>query len=353
MPLTASQRAALDHVRAHARARRAEAVAQLDHVRRMADLSAEDLDALRAALRAHARVALHLHPDRLGPGGVTVAAALRAEGVYRSQFETGLSNGKVDPTPGGARDLWEARLFGGAYPPDTPPGERPRYGALDLLHAADGPAPRFGSCYLLCRPEVGERCTFTYQDSHQDPPEKGTLDEPDDLLAALLGEVFLRDAALGEAGLTPASLVRRLLRDLPGPRPDPAGRAPSRNLNHYIEAQVHGPVHLAEDVEALVADPSFRGTAVGADLEGLAATFDLELRWHPGFRLRPEDTPTDFRGPTMPALAARVARGGVVDAAALGAAAREAVREPARWGGDTAAALQELKLLWHCLVRCG
>jgi hypothetical protein len=31
-------------------------------------------------------------------------------------------------------------------------------------------------------------------------------------------------------------------------------------LDDYIEAQVHGPVRLDADVEALVLDPSFRGT---------------------------------------------------------------------------------------------
>jgi hypothetical protein len=311
----------------------------------MSALTEEDLDALRGAIRAHARVALHLHPDRLGPGGEVVAAALLAGGVYRSQFETGLSNGKVDPAPGGARDQWEGRLFGGAYGPDTPPAERPRYGALDLLHHADGPAPRFGSCYLLCGPAITARSTLTYQDSHQDPQEKGTLDELDDVLAALLGEVFLRDAALGATGLMPAPLVRRLLADLPGGRPDPSDRAPSRNLNHYVEAQVHGEIRLDRDVEALVADPSFRGTETGGHLEALATRYDLTIAWHQGFRMRVEDTPSDFRGPTMPGLAAEVGREGVVDAAAIGDAAREAAGDPER--------LQELKLLWHCLVRTG
>lgn len=345
MDLTPAQRAALEHTRAHARGRRDEALASLAHITRMSNLAPEDLDALRATIRTHARVALHLHPDRLGPGGETVAAALLAEGVYRSQFETGLSNGKVDPSPGGARDLWESRLFGAAYPSDTPPSERPRYGALDLLHHPDGPAPRFGSCYFLCAPVVTARCTFTYQDSHQDPPEKGTVDEFDDVLAALLGEVFLRDSALGASELMPGALVRRLLEALPGPRPDPAILPPSRNLNHYIEAQIHGEVRLERDVEAVVVDPGFRGTATGEHLEAMASRYELDLRWHRGFRMRVEATPSDFRGPTMPALAARVARNGLVDTAAIGDAAREAAGDPA--------ALQELKLLWHCLVRCG
>jgi Protein of unknown function (DUF3626) len=38
--------------------------------------------------------------------------------VYRSQFETGISNGGL----GGDRDAWERALFGGAY---QAPGVRP------------------------------------------------------------------------------------------------------------------------------------------------------------------------------------------------------------------------------------
>jgi hypothetical protein len=35
-------------------------------------------------------------------------------------------------------------------------------------------------------------------------------------------------------------------------------------LDHYVEAHVHGPVLLAQDVEAIVLDPSYRNTEVEA-----------------------------------------------------------------------------------------
>jgi hypothetical protein len=38
--------------------------------------------------------------------------------------------------------------------------------------------------------------------------------------------------------------------------------APARNLNQYIEAQVHGELVLRRDVEALVVDPAFCDTAM-------------------------------------------------------------------------------------------
>ena len=93
---------------------------------------------------------------------------------YKSQFETLLSNGSVSAYPGGERDLWEKRIFGGAYQLEgVTNDQRPKYGALNLMLHPDGPAPRFGSCYFLLSPKVSSRSTYTYLDSHQDPKEKG------------------------------------------------------------------------------------------------------------------------------------------------------------------------------------
>jgi hypothetical protein len=45
-------------------------------------------------------VTVNFHPDRLLADGRTVAEHLAAEGVYRSQFETGISNGGLTAYPG-------------------------------------------------------------------------------------------------------------------------------------------------------------------------------------------------------------------------------------------------------------
>jgi hypothetical protein len=213
--------------------------------------------------------------------------------------------------------------------------ERPKYGALDLMLHADGPAPRFGSCYFLLKPEVGRRCTFTYLDSHQDPRQRGTLEELDDVLAALLEEIFYYDFALGETDLT----VPRLLDHLTTRLASGKRAKMAHNLNHYIEAQVHGEVRLDRDVESLVADPAFHGTTVGATLEKLCTANGIALAWHPGFALLVDKVPLDFRGPTMPSLARRITKRDYFTTSDLGAA--------------TAEGLQEIKLLWHVLVRFG
>ncbi|MBB6733596.1 DUF3626 domain-containing protein [Cohnella zeiphila] len=354
--LSSAQRFAIDHVSEYAGSHKDEALRSIREILAMSDIASHSFEEAVAIVKTHARVALHFHPDRPDSRMKSVAEALLEHGIYKSQFETQLSNGSLSAYPGGDRDLWERRLFGGAYQADgVAAGERPKYGALDLMLHPDGPAPRFGSCYFLLSPAVSRRCTFTYSDSHQGPKERGTWAEWDMILSALLQDAFFRDFAIGEKELTPRKWIEHARTRLAQPLPNRAGREPSRNLNHYIEAQVHGDVSLQDDVDALVADPSFQNTPTGHTLEQLCRRYSIALYWHMGFQLRASDVPTDFRGPAMPSLAQRVARGGMIDASAIGEAVRDLRRNPAAWSdrGTPAESLQQLKLLWHVLVRFG
>lgn len=347
-----SQAAALEHVERRARQRSAVARATLEEVCAMSAIEASELERAVASIRTHARVALHFHPDRLVDRERSVAHSLLDSGLYKSQFETLLSNGSLTAYPGGWRDAWERELFGGAYhAAGVSPAHRPKYGALDLLRHPDGAAPRFGSCYFVLAPALCARSSFSYLDSHQQPMHRGTLQELDDVLAALLGECFTRDFALGERNVRPGSLIELIRTRLPSPYADPASRPACRNLDHYIEAQVHGDVRLAQDVEALVADPSFRSTPTGDTLQQLCERYAIRLLWHGGFTLAAAAVPGDFRGPAMPPLAARIARNGHIDAATIGDAARDVAGDWSDAAGVST--LQQLKLLWHVLVRFG
>ncbi|GAA2955642.1 hypothetical protein GCM10020227_23390 [Streptomyces flavovirens] len=92
------------------------------------------------------RVTLNFHPDRLLRGALLLDA-LAEDGVYHSQFFTGISNGGLSAYPGGDRWRWESRIFDGAYD-DAPAHERPVYGALDFRRKPLGGAPRFGSAHF-------------------------------------------------------------------------------------------------------------------------------------------------------------------------------------------------------------
>ncbi|MEB9897169.1 DUF3626 domain-containing protein [Bacillus cereus] len=87
-----------------------------------------------------ARVTVNFHPDRLFADGLLVVEGLLRDGVYRSQFETGVTS--ASPTAYSGGDRWERRLFGGAYhPAGVAHRERPKYGALNLMQHPHGGAP--------------------------------------------------------------------------------------------------------------------------------------------------------------------------------------------------------------------
>jgi hypothetical protein len=246
------------------------------------------------------RVTVHFHPDR-EHRGVAILDAMARDGVYRSQFETGTSNGGLTAHEGGARWRWESRMFGGAYD-HAPSSDRPRYGALDFRARGFGASPRFGSAFFRLRAETLARTTFCHPDSVFDPTDFGTASR----------------MALVE-------LARERELDL---------------LDDYVEAQVHGPLRIAEDVESLVLDPCYAGT----DVEARARALGCVVEWHAGFRLAQERIAevAEYRGHAIAELLRSLVRDGVVTARELGAAARAGTHDP-----------QHVKKAWHGVARFG
>lgn len=247
------------------------------------------------------RVTLNFHADTV-VGGVTTIAALARDGVYRSQFETGISNGGLTAYPGGDRWRWESRIFGGAYDGCAGAGLslRPKYGALNFRGDRYGGSRRFGACHVRLRPAVMGRTTFCFPDSHAEPVQFGCGER--------MGLIAAAEAAALDV------------------------------LDNYIEAHVHGAVQLGADAEAVVLDPCYRGTAVAAAARRLACA----VEWHPGFRLDLGmlDACARYRPGVARALAA-MGRDGVVTPREIGAA-RAAGVDP-----------QLTKWAWHCVARFG
>lgn len=244
-------------------------------------------------------VTLNFHPDTRVQGGITIEHIAR-EGFYRSQFETGTSNGGVTARSGGDRWTWESRMFGGAYD-EADSALRPKYGALNFQHRAFGGSPRFGSCHLRLRPQVLARTTFCYPDSHLNPDAFGVVDR-----------MALIDLAQQNAlGLDPV-------------------------LDNYIEAHVHGPLRIDQDVEALVLDPSYRHTAI----EKWAMRLGCAVEWHDGFRLQ---------------IDRLLAHEGFRPKPAIDAISRLKISTPADIGRvrDNQLDYQTAKWVWHCIARFG
>ena len=295
---------------------------------------------------AGGRLTLNFHPDRISSSGTTVAAGLLADGRYRSQWITGLSNGSRSAFVGGHRHGWEAEIFDGAYDMADVQVEHPVYGSLDLLTDPHGGSPRFGSGFAVLKDHVLTRTTLCVGDSHAGPRDVGTIGEPLALLAGLAEQ-----AAAG-------SLLGRSM-DVDDLRAVLDGRLrldrPSRNLDWYVEAQVHGGVDLGSDVESIVLDPSFRGTTVDGDLSQAAVRYGFRLDWHDGSELVADTIPPEFRGPTVAELGRRIARAdGLLDASMIGCAAQGTRLGPPFAEGDPPESdLQQLKYLWHALLAFG
>lgn len=186
----------------------------------------------------------------------------------------------------------------------APPALRPKYGALNRRLDPVGGSPRFGSCHLRLRRHVLARTTFRCPDSHLGPRDFG------------IGTADARVALADEnrLGLDPA-------------------------LDDSVEAHVHGVLRMGEDVEALVLDPSYRGTAVEHAARGLG----IPTEWTPGFRLsvhRRSDCER-LRGPAPAEALLRIAVSGAVPPALLGAAHADGLDD------------RTAKRLWHCMVRYG
>ncbi|MFE3887039.1 DUF3626 domain-containing protein [Streptomyces lydicus] len=246
------------------------------------------------------RVTLNFHPDRL-TRGKPILDSLAECGAYVSQFVTGTSNGGLTAYPGGDRWRWESRIFNGAYD-NAAAAERPVYGALNFGRNPAGAAPRFGSSHFRLTARTLERTTFCYPDSCLEPTDFGTA---------------------GCMGLIELALADR--RDA---------------LDDCIEAQVHGPVRLDRDVEALVLDHCYRGTAV----EDAAGRLPCPVEWHPGFRLTVEELRRHpaYRGQEFIELGAQIAVGEVLTPRLVGDAARTGRHDP-----------QAVKKVWHYLARFG
>lgn len=247
-------------------------------------------------------VTINFHPDLMMDGSLVIDR-LGAEGVYRSQFETGTSNGGLTAFQGGDRWLWESRIFGGAYD-KADPSLRPKYGSLNYRNDPVGGSRRFGSAHFRLHPHVRERISFSYPDSHLGPDDFA-VDDVCELIAL--------------AEMNPLAL-------------DPW-------LDNYIEAHIHGPLVISEDVETLVLDPSFKDSRI----EDAARSLGCRVDWHEGFRLSVDRLAEcrTYRGQEAADGIIRIAENGSLTPARLWRAR------------GTELDYQIAKWVWHCVARCG
>lgn len=147
------------------------------------------------------------------------------EGRLKTQFETKTSKGILDTE---RRAQVEFNLFG--IKSNASPSERPIYGFMREESYGNYAVKQYGNIVFVLKDEVKDRATITMGDS--------------------LGETFVP---------TPAKKIQKEflnydhiaqlkgIRDIKGVVDDT-----SKIISHYIEAQVHGGVEIARDVEEVV-----------------------------------------------------------------------------------------------------
>lgn len=356
--LTQYQIRAIQAVRSRATALRNAARSEIGAILQRSALEMGLLDSVLETAQTGARIGLNFHPDRLDRTGVSVAESLLRSGVYTNQFVSGLSNGSLSAFPGAERDLWERRLFQEAYhTADATPSGRPKYGALDVMSHPDGPAPRFGSCFFLLRPDVGIRSTLTFGGSHEDwaLSRTGTIDVMEPVLAPLLSQVERADGAFGIADLSVQRCLTQMAQSFSTPFPEPQHRSLGRALDSFIEVQIHGELRLRNDMDLLVADSTFRDHPVGEVLTAISNEYQIPMKWHPGYRMTVSEVPNVFRYYPVRPLAERIATEGWLDAAIIGAAANSVRLYPKMWEGWASQEdlLAQFRRLWHILVLTG
>lgn len=247
-------------------------------------------------------VTINFHPDRMTKEGKPILSAMAKDGVLKSQFQTGTSNGGLTAFHGGDRWKWEQRVFEGVYDQSSD-HLRPKYGALQFIESVAGGAPRFGSSYFRLNPHVLERTTFCYPDSFYEPENFATAEQVSALIALAEGDI-----------------------------PD--------ELDRYVEAHIHGEIRIDRDVDALVLDPIYQGT----NIEKLANELPCKIEWHEGYRAEVDvfSAFPEYRGEEFIELARQIAVNNLITPDVLSHAIYQQ-------GFDE----QNVKKVWHYLARFG
>jgi len=199
-----------------------------------------DLKATINYIRDKVKVVIHLNLDR-------VMQYLCSDTEYRNQFETGTSGGSLSKT---SRLQWEKVLFGGAY--DKSEGyEKVKYGALNITNDPSGimSCRGYGDSFLVLKKGIKNRATFVHGDSSRQDLHIITFSYPVSILNFLDGPDKRYDK-LSEG-------EKCELRDVIEVAVGNKQSSPS-NQPFYIEAQIHGPVRLREDVEVLMVNKKHR-----------------------------------------------------------------------------------------------
>ncbi|MBK8011101.1 MAG: DUF3626 domain-containing protein [Deltaproteobacteria bacterium] len=285
--LNSTQRSVIEDVKRKAALRSDEARERLMTKGAALGYSPREIDLVLDYVRSVAPIVVHFKPDKplqqttrgtsSAPGSTSleysvavgrdqnVIDAFMVDPHYRNQFETGITSGSPSAYAGGGRDGWEKTIFEqGYHRHPLIASERPKYGAMNASWKPAGPAQSYGACYVILKRGIRNRTTLTPGDSScARAADVGTAESFAHVLAGLPDQRF-RDVcsvALGYDG------------------------SASSDWYPYIEAQVHGPIDFAKDVQRLVIDADYLGTPFEAKMRSWAETNGFPVSWHDRYEI--------------------------------------------------------------------
>lgn len=272
--LSSAESAAIEAVREYALQSKGRTLPAIRALLKRYRLEHIDIDnAIRIILYGK-RITVNFHPDSVVKGGKTVIESLLCEGEYHNQFVTGISNGHLSCRKDDLRDVWETKIFGAQMA--LKPQERPKYGCVNIFGCPDGALLKYGSCFLNIKPDVVERCTFLVADKREKMLWKGTADSFYVPMLAMMLETVKTGQLFGKplAGLH--GFFDELFKESGGGVSETTG---GNIFGYGLEAHVFGRLSMAEDVESICIDRSYKGSGIHLLAEELASRYRLEVRW--------------------------------------------------------------------------
>jgi Protein of unknown function (DUF3626) len=211
------QRGALEYVMKKAQQLHKQAMDGLTTRYQLLGFQPEDVDSCLDYIRHEAPIVIHVSEQTLG--------YLTYDTYYRSAFELGTAPAKALK----ARKKWESGLFGGWYD-NCAPSHRPKYGCLNIFGDIRGVkcARGYGRVVLTLANHVRHRSTFLDKDSSINCTSTLATSE-------FYGHV------LSQYSNDELQAVMNVSRN----------RGTQCRCNHYKEVQIHGPISLATDIQAM------------------------------------------------------------------------------------------------------
>jgi hypothetical protein len=179
------------------------------------------------------------------------------DGFYRNLFETATSRGSNSFSP---RIAWENRMFNSIYDEKTPAIDRVKYGALNVLNDPYGirSCYNYGDSYFRLK-RVRLRTSFADCDTSS---MNAVLSSCEHYCHVL---VKYTDIELNAALDVVLNRKRYVNSDV---------------IAIYKEVQIHGPVSLSENVEALVVNPVNReNIGLVENINKLGEKYGFDIQW--------------------------------------------------------------------------